>query len=159
MNRKDNAMRNINEVLKGEALLLWEAAEVYDLDPEDMAPYIGVSIDRVYEWLGGGEIPTDEEKAKIRAGVEKIKRELPGPVFETLPSGGQVAACWGDPALDDEDPEILADRARCEAVKPLFAEFMAKVPENVRPIVVMSWPDFSELLVAAMKYGIKLPTK
>ena len=40
-------MQNIPDALKGEALLLWEAGQVFDLEPEDLSPFVGVSADRI----------------------------------------------------------------------------------------------------------------
>jgi len=67
--------------LKGPALLLWEIATAYNLEPEDLAPYVGVSVSLIYDWFRSKQIPTEDEKAKIIAAVRKIdkdwRQELP----------------------------------------------------------------------------------
>jgi hypothetical protein len=58
--------------LVGTALLLQEASNQFDLMPEDLAPIVGVPVDRVYEWLGGRETPTEEENDKILRAISTI---------------------------------------------------------------------------------------
>ena len=61
----------------------------------------------------------------------------------------------GDPK--EPDPDEIADRARRDAIRPLFAELMKVVPDNVRPIVERGWVDFAELCGLCMKYKVRLP--
>jgi hypothetical protein len=136
--------------LKDEARLLWEAGEVYGLKPERLASYVDAPIDRIYEWLGSGEVPTDEEKAKIRAGVEKMKAEFEPKIAE---NGG---AWWGNLSGDpvEPSPDELADRARTAVIQPLFTQLMAKASEDEKPIVILAWPDFAEILSLMMKHDL-----
>jgi hypothetical protein len=125
---------------------LWEISLVKSLSPEALAPIVGVSFMTIYRWFQGTE-PLAAHEGLIAKAIEKLEPTLPQP----------GTAWWGKD--DPDDPSEIADRARCEAIKPLFAELMKVAPDNVRPIVEKGWPDFAELLALAMKYGIKLPTK
>ena len=65
----------IGDYLSGPALLLWEIATAYRLEPEDVAPYVDAPVGSVYAWFGGKQIPTEDEKKKIIAAVRQIDKD------------------------------------------------------------------------------------
>lgn len=147
-------MQNIPDALKGEALLLWEAGQVFDLEPEDLSPFVGVSADRIYEWFGGGELPTEDEIEKILAAIDKIEAAYPEPAVRLRGSAEMSGAWWGKTPEPTESEAAFATEE-----KRLFNEFMQKASAEQRPLIAKGWLDFAELLALAMKLGIRLPTK
>jgi len=135
--------------LSGEALLLWEAAAVFDLGVEELAPCVGVTVDRIYEWFGGGQIPSEDEKSKILEGVEKMDREFP-----ELESGEAV---WGKP--DEDAPEIIGDAEFRASVRPVFYELQGVCSDAEKRLVADNWPGFVEILGLLEKYDIGVPRR
>lgn len=144
-----NTMTNIDpEKMTRAVRLLWEIAEVHDLSLRVLADAVGVSHQAIKFWFEGNG-PTPQNEKMILAACAKLEAAYPDP----------VAASWGNPELDEEDPAIVADKAFQDRLRVMFNMLQDKLTDPEKRILAVSWVGFSEVVNLAEKNGITIPKR
>jgi len=138
------------EAMSKEVRLLWETAELHDLKPQQITPFLNVSYRTIYGWFNG--------KKPLRAHVELILKAVKtmdaALTVSALESGEAV---WGQTA--EEDPAIIADAKIRAAIRPVFYQLQARCSDGEKRLVSDNWAGFIEIFCLLKKHGIGIPRR